>query len=85
MRWILKPQEARRYLEMAVQTDPLNAAAHYRLAQTYKRLNKTGEAQKEMHLFQEIRKTKEQVTQLYRQMNRRPSVPADDTPESDQQ
>jgi hypothetical protein len=36
-----------------------------------------------MNLFQEIKKTKEQVTQLYRQMNR-PSVPADETPESDQ-
>jgi tetratricopeptide (TPR) repeat protein len=78
-----KPQEARKYLEMAVQADPLNAAAHYRLAQVYKRLLMTSAAQKEMNLFQEIKKTKEQVTQLYRQMNR-PSVPADETPESDQ-
>jgi tetratricopeptide (TPR) repeat protein len=79
-----KPQEAKKYLEMAVQSDPLNAAAHYRLSQVYKRLQMTSQAQKEATLFQEIKKAKEQVTQLYRQMNRRPSQPADETQESDQ-
>jgi tetratricopeptide (TPR) repeat protein len=79
-----RPQEARKYLEMAVQADPLNAAAHYRLSQVYKRLLMTSKAQKEMNLFQEIKKTKEQVTQLYRQMNRRSSAPVDETQESDQ-
>jgi predicted Zn-dependent protease len=79
-----KPQEAKKYLEMAVHSDPLNATAHYRLAQVYKRLLMTGEAEKEMRLFQEIKKTKEQVRQLYRQMNRCPIGPADETQESDQ-
>jgi tetratricopeptide (TPR) repeat protein len=79
-----KPQEAKKYLEMAVQSDPLNGTAHYRLAMAYKRLQMTEETQREMHLFQEIKKTKEQVRALYRQMNRRPSAQADETPESDQ-
>ncbi len=63
-----KPQEARKYLEMAVKADPLNGAAHYRLASTYKRLQMPDAAQKEMHLFQEIKDTKDQVRALYRQM-----------------
>jgi tetratricopeptide (TPR) repeat protein len=64
-----KPQEAKKYLEMAVKSDPLNGAAHYRLASAYKHLQMLGEAQREMHLFQEIKDTKDQVRKLYRQMN----------------
>ncbi len=65
-----KPQQARKYLEMAVQSDPLNGEARYRLALAYRGLGMTGEAQKEMHLFQEIKQTKDQVKELYRQMNK---------------
>jgi tetratricopeptide (TPR) repeat protein len=63
-----KPEEAKKYLEMAVKTDPLNAAAHYRLAATYKNLQMPEAAQKELRLFQEIKDTKDQVRNLYRQM-----------------
>jgi tetratricopeptide (TPR) repeat protein len=63
-----KPEEARGYLEMAVKADPLNETAHYRLAVAYKRLQLTEQAQKELHLFQEIKATKDQVRDLYRQM-----------------
>jgi tetratricopeptide (TPR) repeat protein len=63
-----KPQEARKYLEMAVKADPLNTAAHYRLASTYKLLQMPKAAQKEMHLFQEIKDTKDRVRALYKQM-----------------
>jgi tetratricopeptide (TPR) repeat protein len=79
-----KPQEAKKYLEMAIQSDPLNGAAHYRLGQAYRRLQMTDEAKKEMHLFQEIKKAKDQVQGLYRQMNRQPRQQADDVPENDQ-
>ncbi len=65
-----KPQDARKYLEMAVQSDPLNGEARYRLALAYRRLGMTDQAQKEMHLFQEIKQTKDQVKELYRQMNK---------------
>lgn len=79
-----KPEQAKKYLEMAVHADPLNATAHYRLAQAYKRLLMTDEAQREMRLFQEVKKAQAQVKVLYRQMNRRPNAAADDTPESDE-
>ncbi len=79
-----KVQEARKYLEMAVKSDPLNGAAHYRLALAYKRLQMADEAQREMHLFQEIKKAKDQVKALYRQMNSQPSQKADEAPENEQ-
>jgi cytochrome c-type biogenesis protein CcmH/NrfG len=78
-----KPQEAKKYLEMAVHSDPFNGAAHYRLAMAYKGLQMANEAQKEMHLFQEIKKTKDQVRELYHQMNSQPKEQADETPDSD--
>ncbi len=80
-----KPQEAIKYLEAAIQIDPLNSEAHYRLASAYKRLQMDDQAQKEMHLFQEIKKTKDQVEDLYRQMNIKPKVQDDEVPDSDQQ
>ena len=80
-----KPQEAIKYLQAAIQVDPLNSEAHYRLASAYKRLQMDDQAQKEMHLFQEIKKTKDQVKDLYRQMNIKPKVQDDEVPDSDQQ
>lgn len=67
-----KPQEAVQYLRSAVQADPMNANAHYRLARACHTLHLTDEEQKEIKLYQEIRATKDRVAQLYRQMNRRP-------------
>jgi tetratricopeptide (TPR) repeat protein len=79
-----KPQEATNYLRAAIESDPLNSEAHYRLASAYRLLQMDDQAQKEMHLFQEIKKTKDQVKELYRQMNIRPKE-GDEMPESDQQ
>jgi tetratricopeptide (TPR) repeat protein len=79
-----KPQEAIKYLQATIQGDPLNSEAHYRLASAYKRLQMDDQAQKEMHLFQEIKKTKDQVKDLYRQMNIKPKVQDDELPGSDQ-
>jgi len=76
------PQEAKKYLEMAVKSDPLNEAAHYRLALAYKRLQMPGEAQREIYLLKEIKKTKDQVQELYRQMNVKPQ-PRDEVPDSE--
>jgi tetratricopeptide (TPR) repeat protein len=76
-----KPQEAIKYLSMAVQSDPLNGTAHYQLGTAYRRLQMMEMADKEVLLFQEIRKAKDQVEVLYRQMNKKP--PADDVPEPD--
>lgn len=76
-----KPQEAIEYLRKAVESDPLNGAAHYQLGIAYRRLQMTDAARKELQLSQEIKKTKDQVEELYRQMNRKPQ--ADDVPEAD--
>jgi Tfp pilus assembly protein PilF len=77
-----KLEDARKYLEMAVRSDPLNDAGHYRLAQVYRRLQMVDEAKKEVELSIEIKKTKEQVAALYRQMNERPRFKGDEVPQN---
>ncbi|HYM76840.1 MAG TPA: tetratricopeptide repeat protein [Candidatus Dormibacteraeota bacterium] len=77
-----KLEDARKYLEMAVRSDPLNDAGHYRLAQVYRRLQMADKAKKEVELSIEIKKTKEQVAALYRQMNERPRFKGDDGPQT---
>ncbi len=67
-----KPQEALKYLRMAVQSDPLNDQAHYRLASVCRQLQLTEEAEREIRLFREIRASKERIRELYRQMNKKP-------------
>jgi tetratricopeptide (TPR) repeat protein len=76
-----KPEEALKYLRMAVETDPLNSEAHYRLSTVYKRLNMTDQAAHEQKLFEEIKQTKDQVRDIYRQMNKRPQGNEDLTPD----
>lgn len=65
------PKEAVTYLRMAVRSDPLNGSAHYQLARAYQRLQMNELAEKELHLSQEIRRTKDQVQGLYHEMNQR--------------
>jgi tetratricopeptide (TPR) repeat protein len=65
-----KPQEALKYLRSAVQSDPLNSEAHYRLGMAYKELKMAEESRHELQLFQEIREAKDRVRQLYRQMHK---------------
>jgi tetratricopeptide (TPR) repeat protein len=79
-----KPEEALKYLRIAVQADPLNAEAHYRLAAVCRKLGRTEEAAKELHLFQEIKQTKNRVRELYKQMNRKPREQDDQTPDAPQ-
>lgn len=66
-----KPQEAVQYLRSAVQADPMNANAHYRLARVCHMLHLSDEEQKEIKLYQDLRATKDRIAQLYRQMNRK--------------
>jgi tetratricopeptide (TPR) repeat protein len=76
-----KPQEAVKYLQMAVQSDPLNSEAHYRLASVCRRLQLKDEAEKEMRLFQEIKQTKASVRELYKQMNKKSKGQDDQIPD----
>ena len=78
-----KQDEARKYLELAVHADPLNDAAHYRLAQVYRRLQLPEQAKRELDLSVKIKQTREQVAELYHQMNARPRFKGDDVPMSE--
>lgn len=77
------PQEAIRYLRMAVESDPLNGSAHYRLARAYTLLGMTEDAQRELQLFREVKATKDQVEALYYEMNRQPRPKTFDMPEKE--
>ena len=78
-----KPQEAAKYLRMAIQSDPLNGEAHYRLASVCKRLQLKDEAEKELHLFREIKQAKERLGELYWQMNKKPPGQKDQIPDAE--
>jgi tetratricopeptide (TPR) repeat protein len=79
-----KPQEAVKYLRMAVQSDPLNGEAHYRLASVCRGLGLQDEAARELRLFQEIKQTKDGLKELYRQMNKKPPGQEDLIPDAKQ-
>ena len=66
-----KPQEAAKYLRMAIQSDPLNDNAHFRLAGVCRKLGLNDEAEKETHLFKDIREAKDRLEALYRQMHKK--------------
>ena len=78
-----KPEEAAKYLHMAVQSDPLNDEAHYRLASVCKKLQLKDESAKEFRLFQEIKQAKERMEGLYTQMNRKPPGQEDKLPDAE--
>jgi tetratricopeptide (TPR) repeat protein len=78
-----KPQEAAKYLRMAIQSDPLNGEAHYRLASVCRRLDLKDEAAEEFRLFQEIKQTKKDLKELYRQMNKKPPEQGDQIPDAE--
>jgi tetratricopeptide (TPR) repeat protein len=70
-----KPEEAVKYLRRAVAADPLNSEAHYRLGTAYRMLHLEIEAERELTLFEEIKKTNTQVKELYREMNKKARFP----------
>jgi tetratricopeptide (TPR) repeat protein len=77
-----KPEEAAKYLRMAVQSDPLNEEAHYRLASVCKKLQLKDESEKELRLFQEIRQVRERLGGLYSQMNKKPPGQGEQIPDA---
>ncbi len=67
-----KPQEALKYFRMAVESGPLNEHAHYRLATSCRSLQLKDKSAKEFRLFQEIKQARDNLRELYRQMNKKP-------------
>jgi tetratricopeptide (TPR) repeat protein len=78
-----QPAEALKYLLKAVAADPLNAEAHFRLAAAYRRLHQPDDARQELKLFQEIKKTNQQVRDFYHQMNKPAKPEAGDLVDSE--
>jgi tetratricopeptide (TPR) repeat protein len=78
-----KPEEALKYLRMAVSSDPLSEEAHYRLATVCRQLGLQAESEKELHLFQEIKEAKKRVRELYGQMNRKAPGREEQVPDSE--
>jgi len=76
-------QQAVKYLRMALESDPLNEEAHYRLASVYKKLQMKEEAAKELHLFEEIKQAKERLGELYFQMNKKPPGQEEKVPDAE--
>jgi len=70
-----KPDDAAKYLRMAVASDPLNPEAHYRLSQVDKQLHLDEEQKKEMQLFIDIRASKAKIQNLYQQMKPEDAAP----------
>jgi tetratricopeptide (TPR) repeat protein len=79
-----KPEEAAKYLRLAVASDPLNPEAHYKLSQVDKQLHLQDEQKKELQLYVDIRASKDKIQHLYQQM--KPENPsANPTPASPSQ
>ena len=50
------------HLSKAVEIDPQGATPHYRLSVLYRKLGRTGEAEKEMQLFEKTKSKEKTVT-----------------------
>lgn len=78
-----KLQDALKYLRMAVQSDPLNEEAHYRLATVCGKLQLTEESEKEFRLFREIKLARKRLQDLYGKMSRKPPGQEADFPDAE--
>jgi tetratricopeptide (TPR) repeat protein len=69
-----QPGKALASLQKAVQIDPENEVAHYRLAQAYRKLGKNLEAEQELTLFTKYREASASIGAIYRQVQRNPVI-----------
>lgn len=67
-----EPAQALAQLQDAVRLDPRNEVAHYRLAQAYRRLDRTLDADREDAIFQKLRDSHEPVRALYQEVEQQP-------------
>ena len=65
-----KLRDARKYLLLAIDSDPLNSVAHYRLAMADRKLGLEEEARKEALVSKEVKTTLDNVERLYVQMHK---------------
>ena len=67
-----RTNEAIPLLESAVQDDPTNMVAHYRLSGLYRRAGRTADAQREMDTFQHYQDIKDKLGKIFKEL----TVPA---------
>jgi cytochrome c-type biogenesis protein CcmH/NrfG len=67
-----EPDKAQLSLERAVQLEPFNAVAHYRLASVYRDEGRTADANRELAEFKRIREMKDRLQQVYQEMSLKP-------------
>jgi tetratricopeptide (TPR) repeat protein len=63
-----RTNEAISLLESAVQDDPTNTAAHYRLSMLYRQAGRTAEADREMGAFHRYQDLREKLDRTFRQL-----------------
>jgi len=64
-----KNQEALGHLREAARLDPVDSTCHYLLAQTYRRLGQTADAEREMRLFEDLDSSKRKIHEVYQEMH----------------
>ena len=61
-------QKAQQLLEHAIQIDPSDSVAHYRLGTLYRRQGKTEEANKEIAEYKKYKEMKDQLQKVFHDM-----------------
>ncbi len=64
-----KNQEALDHLREAIRLDPVGSTAHYLLAQTYRRLGQTADADQEIKVFEGLENSRKQIQAVYQEMH----------------
>jgi tetratricopeptide (TPR) repeat protein len=64
-----KNQEAVAYLRESARLDPVDSTAHYLLAQTYRRLGQTPDAEREIKLFEDLENSRKKIHEVYQEMH----------------
>jgi tetratricopeptide (TPR) repeat protein len=65
-------QAAVDHLLEAIRLDPVNSNVHYRLAQLYRKMGRSSDADREMATFEQVEKVKEHIRAVYREMHQAP-------------
>jgi cytochrome c-type biogenesis protein CcmH/NrfG len=63
-----QPDKAISLLESAIQDDPTNIVAHFRLSGLYRRAGRTADAQRETDMFQHYKEVKEKLGKVFQQL-----------------
>jgi Flp pilus assembly protein TadD len=68
-----QPDKAISLLEQAVQLEPTNPTAHYRLATLYKKIGRVEDAKREVDLYKQYKDMKEKLRVTYKELLTQPS------------